>query len=106
MHVVLDEADEMLRFGFAEAVDLILSSVLSSRVLNAEEAPPAAYTPQSPPSSCFEHTPQNNTLMQQQLLLFSATQPNWVQKVAEKFLKNPQTVDAMLNRTVRSVARV
>ncbi|CDI77700.1 DEAD/DEAH box helicase, putative [Eimeria acervulina] len=106
MHVVLDEADEMLRFGFAEAVDLILSSVLSSRVLNAEGAPPAAYTPQSPPSSGFEHTPQNNTLMQQQLLLFSATQPNWVQKVAEKFLKNPQTVDAMLNRTVRTASSV
>jgi len=56
-HVILDEADEMLRQGFAEDVELILSSIAQQDK---------------------QHV---------QTLLFSATIPSWVQNVAKKYLK-------------------
>ncbi len=53
--VVLDEADEMLRMGFIEDVEWILS--------------------QTPP--------------ERQIALFSATIPNAIRKIAQKYLKSP-----------------
>ena len=56
--LVLDEADEMLRMGFAEDVEWIMS-----------------------------HAPANR-----QTLLFSATLPNGVRKVAERYLTDPEQI--------------
>ena len=57
--VVLDEADEMLSMGFADAVEQILQG--------------------TPPS--------------RQTMLFSATVPHWVQKLAKSYLTDPVVVD-------------
>ena len=57
--VVLDEADEMLRMGFLEDVEWILS-----------QAP--------------------ETL---QIALFSATMPQEVRRIADRYLKHPTTVE-------------
>ncbi len=56
--VVLDEADEMLRMGFAEDVEWIL-----------------------------EKTPK-----EKQTILFSATMPPQIRKLANKYLKNPEEI--------------
>jgi ATP-dependent RNA helicase DeaD len=56
--LVLDEADEMLRMGFIDDVELILQQTPSTR----------------------------------QVALFSATMPQAIRNVADKYLKNPQEV--------------
>jgi superfamily II DNA/RNA helicase len=61
-YIIMDEADEMLNMGFAEAVEKILSSV-----------PRAA--DRAPVQTC----------------LFSATLPSWVQNVAKKYLRTDAT---------------
>ncbi|GFQ07612.1 dead-box ATP-dependent RNA helicase 7 [Phtheirospermum japonicum] len=59
---VLDEADEMLRMGFVEDVELILGKVEDANKV--------------------------------QTLLFSATLPEWIKKISNKFLKAQQkTID-------------
>ncbi|KAL8168222.1 hypothetical protein V2J09_009721 [Rumex salicifolius] len=58
-YLVLDEADEMLKVGFEEAVETILSKLPTQR----------------------------------QSMLFSATMPLWVKKLARKYLDNPLTID-------------
>ena len=57
--VILDEADEMLKMGFQEDVEFILS-----------------------------HTPE-----ERQNALFSATMPKAVRRIADKFLKEPATIE-------------
>ena len=56
--LVLDEADEMLRMGFIEAVEQVLSAVPDDR----------------------------------QIALFSATMPDAIQRVSNRFLNNPETI--------------
>jgi ATP-dependent RNA helicase DeaD len=58
-YVVLDEADEMLRMGFIDDVEWILS-----------------------------HTP-----VERQTALFSATMPREVRRIADRYLKNPVSVE-------------
>jgi superfamily II DNA/RNA helicase len=58
-YLVLDEADQMLSFGFEEDVEVILESLPSKR----------------------------------QSMLFSATMPTWVKKLARKYLDNPLQID-------------
>ncbi|KAJ8773020.1 hypothetical protein K2173_028197 [Erythroxylum novogranatense] len=58
-YLVLDEADQMLSFGFEEDVEVIL-----------ENLPP-----------------------KRQSMLFSATMPTWVKKLARKYLDNPLQID-------------
>jgi len=58
-YVVLDEADEMLKMGFAEDIEKILSGVA-------------------------KEDPRDNT---HQTLLYSATMPSWVKQVSSKYLK-------------------
>ncbi|WP_084126479.1 DEAD/DEAH box helicase [Demequina sp. NBRC 110054] len=57
-YVVLDEADEMLRMGFAEDVETILSA-----------------------------TPEDK-----QVALFSATMPNQIRRLSQKYLRDPEEV--------------
>ena len=57
-YVVLDEADEMLRMGFAEEVDKIL-----------------------------EATPEDK-----QVVLFSATMPSSIRRIAKQYLRDPQEI--------------
>lgn len=63
--IVLDEADEMLKMGFAEDVEWILSQMTAPH----------------------------------QTALFSATMPASIQKISQKYLKNPQKIQikAQLN---------
>ncbi|CAN1161692.1 DEAD-box ATP-dependent RNA helicase 3, chloroplastic [Linum perenne] len=58
-YLVLDEADQMLSFGFEEDVEIIL-----------ENLPP-----------------------KRQSMLFSATMPTWVRKLARKYLEDPLHID-------------
>ncbi|CAN0897465.1 DEAD-box ATP-dependent RNA helicase 3, chloroplastic [Linum grandiflorum] len=58
-YLVLDEADQMLSFGFEEDVEVIL-----------ENLPP-----------------------KRQSMLFSATMPTWVRKLARKYLDDPLQID-------------
>eukprot|EP00011_Vannellida_sp_DIVA3-517-6-12_P007123 CAMPEP_0114623890 /NCGR_PEP_ID=MMETSP0168-20121206/10485_1 /TAXON_ID=95228 ORGANISM="Vannella sp., Strain DIVA3 517/6/12" /NCGR_SAMPLE_ID=MMETSP0168 /ASSEMBLY_ACC=CAM_ASM_000044 /LENGTH=706 /DNA_ID=CAMNT_0001835149 /DNA_START=33 /DNA_END=2151 /DNA_ORIENTATION=+ len=70
---VLDEADEMLNFGFAEAMENILGQITSKY----------------------------------QTLLFSATVPVWVNKIAEKYLKpNTKTVDFVGNSKIKTASGI
>ena len=57
--IVLDEADEMLRMGFIEDIEWILSQAPETR----------------------------------QIALFSATMPREVRRIADRYLKNPQTIE-------------
>ncbi|HUH53354.1 MAG TPA: DEAD/DEAH box helicase [Microbacteriaceae bacterium] len=57
-HLVLDEADEMLKMGFAEDVETILA-----------------------------RTPEDK-----QVALFSATMPNAIKKIAQKYLRDPEEI--------------
>jgi len=76
-YVVLDEADEMLNQGFQEDVEIILNAV-----------------PRNGPTPL-------------QTLLFSATLPEWVQKVADKFLRDEQTsVDLVKSQKVQASVTV
>ncbi|KAG5189927.1 P-loop containing nucleoside triphosphate hydrolase protein, partial [Tribonema minus] len=61
-HAVLDEADEMLNMGFADAIEELFARV------NIPEC---------------------------QVLLFSATVPDWVRRISAAYLKNPLQVDAV-----------
>ncbi|CAI0390633.1 unnamed protein product [Linum tenue] len=58
-YLVLDEADQMLSFGFEEDVELILENLPTKR----------------------------------QSMLFSATMPIWVKKLARKYLDDPLQID-------------
>ncbi|CAI0381995.1 unnamed protein product [Linum tenue] len=58
-YLVLDEADQMLSFGFEEDVELILENLPAKR----------------------------------QSMLFSATMPIWVKKLARKYLDDPLQID-------------
>ncbi|KAH6770831.1 DEAD box RNA helicase [Perilla frutescens var. hirtella] len=72
---VLDEADEMLRMGFVEDVELILGKV--------EDASKV------------------------QTLLFSATLPAWIQKIAARFFKpDKKTADLVGNEKMKASANV
>ncbi|WCJ26807.1 DEAD-box ATP-dependent RNA helicase 3 chloroplastic [Euphorbia peplus] len=62
--LVLDEADQMLSFGFEEDVEVILENLPSKR----------------------------------QSMLFSATMPTWVKKLARKYLDNPLQIDLVGER--------
>lgn len=57
--IVLDEADEMLKLGFIEDVELLLDALSEDK----------------------------------QILLFSATMPERVQKLAKRYLNKPQTIE-------------
>ena len=61
---VLDEADEMLNMGFADDVETILDGIGSR---NPEKT---------------------------QCLLFSATTPEWVKKIGDRYQKNVKSIDA------------
>ena len=61
---VLDEADEMLNMGFADDVETILDGIGSK---NSEKT---------------------------QCLLFSATTPDWVKKIGDRYQKNVKSIDA------------
>ncbi|ESQ31709.1 hypothetical protein EUTSA_v10003756mg [Eutrema salsugineum] len=68
---VLDEADEMLRMGFVDDVELILGKVEDPKKV--------------------------------QTLLFSATLPSWVQKIAARFLKpEKKTIDLVGNDKMKA----
>lgn len=72
---VLDEADEMLRMGFVEDVELILGKV--------------------------------EDVSKVQTLLFSATLPDWVKKIASRFLKaNKKTADLVGNERMKASTNV
>lgn len=91
--MVLDEADEMLSCGFGEAVETILSAVLrSDSCLGLAAA-----------NACKDTQNGLRTRKQQQVILFSATQPPWVEAVANKFLHKPLIVDAMQHKMHKSV---
>lgn len=66
-YVIMDEADEMLNMGFADDVELILSSVPRGGAEGTAAAPA--------PTQAL------------QTLLFSATLPPWVENVARKYLR-------------------
>jgi ATP-dependent RNA helicase DDX21 len=75
--VVLDEADEMLNMGFQEEVELILAAIPK---VNRENL---------------------------QTLLFSATMPSWVQKVADKYIKpDHETIDLVASQKVQASVSV
>ena len=69
--LVLDEADEMLRMGFIDDVEWILS-----------------------------HAPESR-----QTALFSATMPEPIRKIANKYLRNPETVKIQSKVTTASTIR-
>ncbi|CAN0118779.1 unnamed protein product [Lampetra fluviatilis] len=78
-HVVLDEVDQMLDMGFADQVEEILGCIYSKA------------------------SPENNP----QTLLFSATCPPWVFKVAQKFMKETwRRVDLMGTEKTRAATTV
>ncbi|KAL8454818.1 hypothetical protein Emed_000069 [Eimeria media] len=106
-HVVLDEADEMLKLGFAEAVETILLSVLSrTRGPQQQRGAPAAGASPSFTSSNRRPggRPSGDSGAPQQVLLFSATQPPWVEGVGRKYLVDPLIVDAINTRTHRQAS--
>ncbi len=69
--LVLDEADEMLRMGFLEAVEWVM-----------------------------EKTPANR-----QVALFSATMPRAIQKIAERFLNQPEIIKIKTKTTTATTIR-
>ncbi|MFC4700486.1 DEAD/DEAH box helicase [Glaciecola siphonariae] len=69
--LVLDEADEMLRMGFIDDVELILS-----------------------------HAPEKR-----QTALFSATMPDQIKKITQRYLKNPQHVKITSTVTTANAIR-
>ncbi|KAL8275496.1 hypothetical protein Esti_000447 [Eimeria stiedai] len=104
-HVVLDEADEMLKLGFAEAVETILFSVLSrTRRLKQHQGAPNGDPPPFPSSNRLGGGGPSEAQAPQQVLLFSATQPPWVEGVGRKYLVNPLVVDAINTRTHRQAS--
>ncbi|XP_018422597.1 PREDICTED: nucleolar RNA helicase 2-A-like [Nanorana parkeri] len=77
-HVVLDEVDMMLEMGFAEQVEEILSVR-------------------------YKADPSQNP----QTLLFSATCPDWMYKVAKKYMKNEYAkIDLVGHRSQRAATTV
>lgn len=63
-HLILDEADQMLDMGFKEDMDRV-----------------------------FDYISEQNGNKKFQVLLFSATLPSWVHKVAQEKMVNPTTID-------------
>lgn len=68
MHLILDEADQMLDMGFKEEMDRVFDAVESQKK---------------------EKSVEDRT----QTLLFSATLPAWVNDVAQKKMKDPMKID-------------
>ena len=89
----------MLKLGFAEDVDAILSFVLSKRGKHASTD--AEFRDLNFDVDADTTSKLSINMDEQQLLLFSATQPPWVQRVSGKFLKDPLIVDAMHKRALR-----
>jgi superfamily II DNA/RNA helicase len=87
--VVLDEADRMLDMGFQEDVEKIFENIRGL----PKDGKHAVPQPQPPPSL--------------QCLLFSATFPSWVQRVAAKYLHPAFTlVDLVKNLTNKTASSV
>jgi superfamily II DNA/RNA helicase len=117
-YVVLDEADQMLDMGFQEDMEVILQQVrVCMAWRRARVAPHSQGTrsvwrgvrfardatmPRTTPlchavtvcSACHARA-QRPTQMpeERQTMLFSATLPSWVSKVARRFQRDPVTVD-------------
>ncbi|KAA8491440.1 Nucleolar RNA helicase 2 [Porphyridium purpureum] len=68
MVCVLDEADEMLKMGFADQMDLILGRLPAKK----------------------------------QMMLFSATMPDWVMETARKHMKDAKQLDLVKNEKVKT----
>ncbi len=78
-HLVLDETDQMLNFGFQEDIEKILRKIK-------------------------EEFDEHKKLVQKiQFLLFSATIPTWVEKISSKFMKqNFVYIDMIKNSEVKT----
>lgn len=105
-HVVLDEADEMLNMGFSEDVELILNRIIRFSSNGFPEGMMGTRTVTSQTRD-GDHVANTKSAVSgslgksQQVLLFSATQPPWVENVSRKFLDNPVFVDSMQSQKSR-----
>lgn len=81
--IVLDETDQMLNFGFQEDIEEILDGVK------------------------HDLKDVDRTLEDVQFLLFSATVPRWVEKIAMRFMKKDLVrVDMVKNSTIKTSTTV
>lgn len=80
--VCLDEADQMLDIGFAEDMDRILERVREEKKL---------------PKEGFED------LRDYQVLLFSATVPNWINKVVKNYMRKDMLFVDLVSNTTETV---
>lgn len=86
--VVLDEADEMLRMGFIEDVEWILS----------QAPPPGAAQPGASSQTLSAAAPVGGTASRQ-TALFSATMPPEIRRIAKRHLHDPASLE-MAHRAV------
>lgn len=99
-HVVLDEADTMLEMGFQKDVDTIIMSVKSSSETARELAAKSLAATDYDGEDFFEAEKlapkkSSESLREVQMLLFSATMPGWICKIADNLMRNPIFLDAV-----------
>jgi ATP-dependent RNA helicase DDX21 len=83
-YVVMDECDEMLNMGFADDVELILTTVPRTGANAAAGGAAGAAAAAAAPAAASTLSPNSQPL---QTLLFSATMPPWVENVSKKYLR-------------------
>ena len=86
-HVVLDEADQMLDMGFTDEIQFIFDSIK----INSDD---------NNTSSNETDIPQ--TVRNIQVLMFSATMPQWAHKIADKYMKKERVVIDLVTGIVAS----
>lgn len=95
-YVVLDEGDRMIDMGFEEQLHQILDSMPSSdKQVTAETSSSnlqASNSKNKPSSSLYSNSQLDMRNMARTTILFSATMPPAVERIANKYLRNPVTI--------------
>ncbi|GAA5823155.1 hypothetical protein JCM3770_005563 [Rhodotorula araucariae] len=93
-YVVMDEADRMVSLGFEEVINFILDSLpvsnLKPDTAEAEDAEKMTMTLSAPQGE--EATVPPELMLYRQTVMFSATMPPAVERLAKKFLRRPAVV--------------
>ena len=120
-HAILDEADRMLDMGFADEVSAILDAcpaLLARRLSNDKNSGRSAKRMRfdasgqageaedvhAGASSAAAADAAGADPSSVQVLLFSATLPNWVKEVAAKYMINPESADLVGDTDARMTA--
>ncbi|GAA5925639.1 hypothetical protein JCM3775_001461 [Rhodotorula graminis] len=93
-YVVMDEADRMVSLGFEEVINFILDSLpvsnLKPDTVEAEDPDKMTTTLSAPQGQ--EETVAASLVLYRQTVMFSATMPPAVERLAKKYLRRPAVV--------------